>query len=234
MSTTFLAAVNRIFRANGIIRGDTDPITTFSDTAHNASIQVATIAVQDELASLVSDKMIPAERLTSATISTTSGTRTYALASDFIRFYGTPHLYCVADNTQIYEYPGGLPKLQTDIFTYATDPGDPINWYFEPGPTNAIGFWQVPNSVKQWVYEYEASVLVSASSDTLPFNSTEQDYAFTGMCARRFKYMFEDVKNEADIQAILDKDRTYLKYRATLLNLIKGRNATKKYGYVYA
>ena len=46
---TPLKLVNRIFRLNAIIRGDNDPITSFSDVQHNASTQLAIIAVQDEI-----------------------------------------------------------------------------------------------------------------------------------------------------------------------------------------
>ncbi len=75
--------------------------------------------------------------------------------------------------------------------------------------------------------------MVSTVSDVLPFHNDEENYSFTGMAARRFKYMFEDVKNEADIVNILDKDQTYRSYKTTLLKLIKGQNPNKNYGYAY-
>jgi hypothetical protein len=230
MSTTFLQCVNRILRTAAVIRGDTDTVATFSDTAHNASLNLAIVATQNELIRLIADRLIPSERKTSGTITTVANTRTYALASDFTRFYGYPHLYDAQDNRQIYEWPGGLEKLQLEIYTYATDTGEVNWWYWEPGATKEIGFFQVPGSSGDVLtYEYEGSVLVSASTDVLPFHNTEEDYMFIEMAARRFKFMFEDVKNELDIQAVLEKDTTYKSSKASLIALVTGQKPKRSY-----
>ena len=236
--STFLDAVNRILRLNAVIRGDTDPITTFSDTAHNASLNLAVVAVQDELTKLIADKLIPKERSTSGSVTLTTNTRTYDLASDFIRFYGLPHFYNAAANRQIYEYSGGLPQLQTDIYNFQTQYGDPNWFYFEPtnSTSKKVGFFQVPSSAQNgivWTYDYEASVMVSAASDNLPFHTTEENYAFIGMCSRRFKYLWADTKNELDIQGVLDKDTSYKSYFTTLMKLIRGKDAVRSYGSRY-
>jgi len=231
---TFLECVNRILRKVAILRGDTDPITTFSDVQHNASLNIAIVAVQDELTRLVADRLIPYERKTSGTITTVAGTRTYSLASDFIRFYGVAHLYTSSANRQLYEYPGGLEALQLQIFTYATDTGDPSAWYWEPTTTKQIGLFQVPQSSNTvYSYEYEGSVLVSSSTDTMPFHNNEENYMFSDIAARRFKFMWEDTKNELDLQAVLDKDTTYNSSKATLMALIKGRNRSRNYANQY-
>jgi hypothetical protein len=75
--------------------------------------------------------------------------------------------------------------------------------------------------------------LVTVSSDALPFQNTEEEYCFTNMASRRFKFMFEDVKNKADITNILMNDTSYRTAKAALINLIKGKNSTKYYGSVY-
>lgn len=236
--TTFVDAVNRILRLNAVIRGDTDPITTFSDTAHNASLNLAVVAVQDELAKLIAERLIPKERSTSGSITLTTNTRTYDLASNFIRFYGVPHFYNSTANRQIYEYPGGLAKLQVEIYNYATQYGAPNWFYWEPvdSTNKKVGFYQVPSSAQNgnvWTYDYEASVMVSSASDNMPFHNNEENYAFIGMCSRRFKYLWADVKSEIDIQAVLDKDTSYRTYSATLMKLIRGQNAAKSYGAAY-
>ena len=105
----FLDAINRVMRLNGIIRGDTDLITTFSDTAHNASLNIAIVAIQDELGDLVADKLIPYEK-GSSTITLVSGTRTYTLASDLTRLYAVPKFYDSVNNRMIYEYSGGQER----------------------------------------------------------------------------------------------------------------------------
>ena len=231
---TFLEAVNRILRTCAILRGDTDPITSFSSTQHNASLNLAIVATQNELTRLVADRLIPSERQTSGIISLVANTRAYALAADFLRFYGNTHFYDSGANRQIYEWAGGLESLQHEIYTYATDTGDP-NWrYWEPAATKQIGFFQVPSSARTLSYEYEGSVMVRVITDTMPFHSDEENFMFVDMAARRFKFMWEDLKNELDIQAVLDKDTTYRSSKATLMALIRGANPGRTYAHQYA
>lgn len=236
---TFLECINRIFRLNAIIRGDTDPIATFSDISHNASMTLAIICVQDELTSLIAEKLIPKERNTSQNVTFATGTRVYNLPSNFIRFYGEPCFYRAAENRKIYEYRGGLVQLQNDIWDYATQEGDPNWWYFEPTSqaTKQVGFFQVPTSSENgevWTFEYEASVMISLSTDDLPFHNDEENFTFTQMASRRFKFSFEDVEGKADIQGILDQDRSYITARATLYKLLRGQNPQRYYGASYA
>lgn len=236
MSTTFLSAVGRVMRLNAIIRGDTDLPTTFSDVQHNATINLAIVAIQDELTYLIADRLIPSERKTTGSITLATQSRAYTLATDFIRFYGVPHFYYATGNRQIYEYAGGLESLQIDIYNYATQYGQPNWWYFEPGATDQVGFFQVPSATENgqvWTYDYEGSVLVTVASDTLPFHAVEQDNMFIVMAARRFKYLFEDVQNKADIQAVLDADKTWRASKSALLALIRGRNPAQRYASQY-
>lgn len=222
----FLDCVNRILRLNGKIRGDDDDITTFQDTAHNAAIQIAQIAVQDELSSLISDRLIDYE-LAEGTITTVAGTRTYALAADFIRFAGHPSLYNATANRKIDEYPGGREVLKENIYTYKVTQGDPAYWYWEPSTTKTLGFYQVPDAVRTYTYDYEKSVLVTASTDTLPFHNDQEAQAFTQCAGRRYKGLFE---NNDNIVGFLVGDPTYVTARATLANLMKPRNPYTRYG----
>lgn len=235
---TLLECVNRIFRTNAIIRGDTDAVVTFSDTNHNAAIQLAIIAVQNELTRIVARRLIPKERKTSGSITLVTQTRTYDLASDFIRFYGAPHFYRSAENRQIYEYKGGLSRLQLEVWNYATQYGQPNWWYSEPADSTnkKIGFFLVPSANESgniWTYDYEGSVMISLAADNLPFHNNEESYTFTEMSARRFKFMWEDVKNQADVQGILDGDRSYLTATSTLYGLLKGEDPSNSYGVSY-
>jgi hypothetical protein len=220
-----------------VIRGDTDTVTSLSDVQHNASLNLAIVAIQNELIRLVADRLIPSERQTSGTITLVANQRTYTLASDFTRFYGMPHFYNSSSNVHLYEYPGGLENLQIEVQTYATDTGAVNWWYWEPTSTKKVGLFQVPSSGEAgqvWTYEYEGSVMVDEAADSLPFHNTEESYMFTEMAARRFKFLYEDVKNELDIQAVLEKDYTYKSSKAMLMSLIKGQNPVRFYGSRYA
>lgn len=235
---TFIEVVTRILRLNAVIRGDTDTPTTFNDVQHNASLNIAIVATQNELIRLIAERLIPKERNSTGSITFSTNTRVYNLATGFTRFFGFPHFYNSTQNRQIYEYEGGLSKLQTDVFNYATQYGQPNWWYWEPSNTTLkqVGFFQVPSSSENgqaWTYDYEASVMMTLSTDTLPFHNDEENFIFTEMAGRRFKFMFEDVKNEGDIQKILDADRSYMSAKTTLLKLIKGQNSGNRYGYSY-
>jgi hypothetical protein len=235
---TFLEAVNRILRLSAIIRGDTDTVSTFNDTQHNASLNLAIVATQNELVRLIAERLIPKERSTSGSITLSTNTRTYDLATGFTRFYGVPHFYNSTHNRQIYEYPGGLEKLQVEIFNYQTQYGQPNWWYWEPvnSTLKKVGFFLVPSSAENgevWTYDYETSVMVTASSDNMPFHNDEENFVFVEMCGRRFKFMFEDNKNTADIQQILDNDTSYRSAKSTLLKLLSGQNPSSRYGAIY-
>lgn len=232
---TFLGAVTRILQLCGHIRGDTDAPTSFTDTAHNSTMSIAQIAVQDELTNLAADRLIPYEKA-STSISLTGSTRIYTLPGDFISFYGVAHFYDSTDNRLILEFPGGQEQLQLIDYRYKTTEGTPNYWYWEPASTKKVGFYQVPNSTydgRSLSYDYESSILVSSSSDTMPFHNTEEANTFCVMAGRRFKFLFEDVENKNDIQAILDNDVSYRTSRATLLRLIRGQNPPNRWSPRY-
>jgi hypothetical protein len=234
-ASTFLEGVARVLELNGIIRGDTDVPSSFSDTNHNASMRIARLAIQDELASLVADRLIPFEK-TSSTITLATSTRTYTLDSTFINFYGLPHFYDATDNRIIPMWPGGQEKLMLADFKYQTTEGTPTWWYWEPTTSKKVGFYHVPNSTynnRSLTYHFEKSVYVSLSTDTLPFHLAEESDTFCIMAGRRFKFLFEDVKNEMDIQRILDNDISYRSAKGTLIRLMRGTNAPGYYAPAY-
>lgn len=225
---TFLGAVNRVLRASGILRGDDDTITTFSDTQHNAALNLAIIAVQSELGEMVSDRVIPYERA-SGTINTVAGTRAYALAADFVRLYGQhPFFYDATNNTQIYEWPGGFDNLRHTIYTYATDAGYPSWWYGEETTTKQVAFYQVPNEALTLTYDYEKDVSVTVAADTMPFHSDMEANAFVDMVVPHFKLLLTRQST-----AGLREDQSYVVAKARLANMMKPRNPYKRYGARY-
>ena len=232
---TFIECVTRILRLNAILRGDTDAPSTFSDTNHNASMQLAIVAVQDELTALTAERLIPYEK-TSGTIALSTGTRAYALATDFRNFYGYPHFYDSTNNRLITEWPGGQESLQVSDFQYLTRTGTPTWWYWEPTTSKKVGFYNVPDATWNGVsltYHYEASVMVSSASDTMPFHNNEENYAFAGMASRRFKFMWEETEKAQDIQQILENDLSYKTAKTTLIRLMRGTNLNTAYRHAF-
>lgn len=228
---TFLDGVNRLLRIATIIRGDDDAITTFSDTQHSADIQLAQIAIQSEITEVVSDQLLPYEK-TSGTITLTTSTRTYALASDFIRFYGAyPSFYDSTDKRRIYAYKGGDDRLRDIDYDYKTTTGTPSYWYWENTTTKQVAFYNVPDSNynnRSLTYDYEKSVMVSNATDTLPFHNNEEYYAFIDMAHRRFEF----IRNKQP-QGDLLRDATYTNAKARLANLLRPTNPKQSYGKVY-
>lgn len=229
---TFIDGVNRVLRINNVIAGGDDDITTFSDSQHEADISRAKIAIQDEIAELVSDNMLLPFEKTSATITLVANQRSYSLASDFITFYGMrPSFYDATDNRRLYEYIGGEDLLRNVDYQYATNTGTPIDWYWDRTTTKKVAFYNIPNETydgRSLSYDYEGSVMVENSTDALPFHNKEEGYAFVSMAARRFRFMLTD----QDL-GLLTQDSTYNNAKARLVALMRGKKAVNSYGRTY-
>lgn len=226
----FITGVNRLLRIEHIIFGGDDDITTFSDTQHSADISLAKIAVQDELTELVSDHLIPYEHTTD-TITLLTSQRSYALNTNFIRFYGTPSFYDSVDNNRIYMFAGGEKSLMNVDYLYKVTTGSPINFYWDDATSKKVAFYNIPSSAynnRSLTYDYEKSVLVTNSTDTLPFHNTEEANSFISMAARRFRFM----RTEKELGKLMT-DSTYTNAKSRLLNLIRPSNPSMRYGNRY-
>ena len=226
----FLGAVNRVLVNNLIIKGDDDLVTSFSDNQHEGTIRLAQNAIQSELNNFTSFFGIDYER-TTANITTVKGTRTYALPSNFIRFFGSnPYFYLQSDhNDRLYEWSGGEDKLRQTDHLYLTTQGRENWWYWHSTTSKKIAMYQVPDGVRVYDFEYEADVSVSTTGDTMPFAQEIEAEAFADMASRRFKYLSE----ELDISS-LEQDADYTFQRSTLMNLMAFQNPRKSYSKRYA
>jgi len=203
----------------------------FTDTQHAADSELAQIAIQSELNILIADKLIPYEKA-SATIALVTSTRTYALESDFVRFYGKkPSFYDSVDNVRIYEYTGGEDALRDQDYQYQTTKGGPWAWYWDATTTKRVAFYSVPQSSyngRSLSYDYEKSVSVTAYNDTLPFHNEEEAQTFVSCAARRFKMM----ENSLQVQR-MSEDAEYSDSMAALLSLMTPTNPSAGYGRRY-
>ena len=228
--STFLECVNRVMRTNLIIRGDDDAITTFSDTQHSADIQLAQIAIQDELNDIIAERLIPYEH-TTGTISLVSGQRSYSLATDFIRFFGQPSFYDSVENRRIYEIPGGEKSLMNVDYQYKVTTGTPIEFYIDATTTKKVGFYNIPGSTydgRSLSYDYEKSVMVSVESDVIPFHNSEEYFAFSQMASRRMRFMLDKQST-----GLLSQDSGYNSAKVTLYSLLRPADPIGNYGKRY-
>ena len=232
--TNFVDTVNDVMVIEGIIAGDDDVITSFDSTQHVASIRLAKKAVQQELAMLIADQLIPYEK-TSATL--TVSARTADLASDFMRFQDeAPWLVetDVAGTSQgafIPEYPGGEEKLRKQDLNYRENTGKPSFWYWVGGSTKALGFYTVPSTTHYYRYYYEKELSVTDESDTVPLVSTTEVSTFIEMCARRFKYLKASPPlREQLFPGGLAKDSVIKEARVALGQLLRYKPPRNHYG----
>jgi hypothetical protein len=232
---TFLDAVNRILRITGVIRGDTDPIVTFADLQHGATLNLAIIAIQDTLTDLMAFYDFPYER-NSSTITLVTGTRVYSLANDFVQFWKeNQFLYDSTNSNYIYEWESGERGLSANIFTYKTDSGSPSWWYYVEGSTKQIGFYQVPDATYNGIvltYDYEKDIVPTLATDTLPFIRGIEANTFCQMAAVRFQALFNS--NPKEFSAPVEQHPQYINSRSTLLSLINPKKPRTTYGAVYS
>jgi hypothetical protein len=237
---TFLEAVNRVLRQEAILMGDDDDLTSFSDTQHAATSTLAQIAIQSQIADLVSDGYLPYEEKTGVVTATTA--RTYDLASDFQTFielfFDELDDADEAIGTRITKYPGGEKQLRAEFPYYRENTGTPTHFYSTGGTTKSIGLWPVPDSTYSGTelrYYYEADVNVSVETDTVPLTTTTEAQVFVRMCARHFKYLrlTPEVREGLFPQGI-SNDPVILQARSTLLGLINPEPPSRHYGKRYS
>ena len=234
--STFLDVVNRVLRTNSVIGADDDNLTSFSDTQHVATLQIAIISIQSTLTELVSDQIIPHEEA-DGTITLVTSQRLYDLPADFIRFKGEkPFLLKLdssgnSENTTINWYRGGEEALRREILDYREQSGEPFYFYEAKGVTKQIGVFHIPSpDMNGTVYRfpYEKSIYITLADDTLPFTTTQEDHSFSDMAARRFQFLFTRQPIEG-----LERDSVYAAAKTNLMNLLRPTNPSRKYGYSY-
>lgn len=237
MSVTFLGAVNRILRISGILRGDTDAITSFADVQHGATVQLAIISIQSTLTDLTTFYDFPQER-SSSSITLVAGQRLYTLATDFIQFWtSNQFLYDAVQNNHLFEFSGGERRLAREVYDYqsvATQSGYPTWWYNVEGLTQTIGLFSIPNSNyagRVLTYDYERDVIPVNATDLMPFIRDIQTYSFCDLAAVKFNALFTQLPNQPSPD--IEHDPAYLNSRATLLRMITPEKPDKFYGPRY-
>jgi hypothetical protein len=168
---TLLDAVNDLFRRAKIIAGDADVLTSLVDEARQADIDVAVQVINegiDELYSVV-DGELPAGTA-EGTITLVSGTRSYALATNFVRLH-----FPLIDKTNIrylFNYEGGYLDL-LELDPDESNTGTPM-WSVIKPTDGTLYIYPTPGASEDgaiYTYQYDKDLELVAFTDTVPFNN---------------------------------------------------------------
>jgi hypothetical protein len=192
--------------------------------------------VQHVTNELISDRFLFPEEAQSE-ITMVTGTRTYALASDFVRFKDkAPWFHRLtaasgtdADSQFLSEYPGGDAALKKQVPAYTSQSGTPQWFYFTDD--QQVGIYPVPGSGdngKLYRYDYQKDVMPENESDSLPVQSDAMGYAFVDMAARVFTFLFTTQPVDG-----LYQDSIYKASKGALMALNTKSPPSGKYGYSY-
>lgn len=235
--STFVDAVNRILRLEGIIRGDDDAISDFTSTQHAASIEFAKIAVQDEIAWLTEALDIPYEEST-GTVTTSASTRLYSLPSDFLRMSHENKLWKLDASGSLeanFVHEADESWIRNNSSAYQSVEGMPVWFYFTGGTSNQIGLYPVPDDSYDYKFWYDKSTNVTTSTDTMPFITVEQFNAFCSSAARVFKFIrLGPSERDALFPGGLEADPVLDSKRATLIRQMNRKKNSNRYGRRYA
>ena len=181
MAFTFLQVTNNSLTRLGIIHGDADALTTFTDAARQREIDVLHQVWNEAIIGLYDKGSFQGE-VAEGTITLVTGDREYALASAFEQLAGDNHetrvLVNVAANHVLHEYDGGYWKMYAD----QPDPSDLTGQAsrFTINPVNdTIRLDTTPTSSENddvYTYLYDKRVgNLSATDASFPFSDSVVD-----------------------------------------------------------
>lgn len=196
----FLEGVNIVLREGGIIAGDDDEVSAFTDTQHENHVNLAKRAIKRELNDLLSDKNMPFEEA-EGYLTMVSGQRAYALESDFIRFSDAPAFMlevesasatAASKNRKIYHYIGDEQKIRKELMDYRDILGEPQYFYAINAETHQVGMYPVPNASENgevYRYWYQKSLTVTTETDNIPVINEQAAESFIEGCTVHFNYL---------------------------------------------
>lgn len=231
---TYLEAVNRVLRLATLMQWDDDDIESFSQNQHASSITLARQAIQHVVNELTADNFLYPEDAQDH-LTTVSGTRTYSLASDFVRFQNKdPWFFRLTgaagtDSTGqfLYEYTGGEDTLQKQVPQYTSQTGTPQWYYFTDD--REVGIYPIPDDDGVlYRYDYQKDVMPESESDNLPFDLDSKAYAFVDMAARLFGFLFARQPIDG-----IQNDVIYSKAKSALMALLRKQDPKGRYGFRY-
>lgn len=193
MPLTVVEVVNAVLKRTGIVAGDSSELGSGTSTATGSQYAASTIftsrsdiqhsvdltmqMLQEAVAELYSMSLIP-NALSTATISLVTGTREYALPSDFERLAGekaSVRVMRAATQSQVLgEYPGGYLQMLADQPVASDWTGGPNAFAISPR-NEQLRVDRQPTSVENGTtynlaYERRVEITSTMASATMPFS----------------------------------------------------------------
>lgn len=175
MAYTLLDAVNRCLKRVRVIQGDAGVLTTLTDAARQADVDIMVQAIQETVQDLYEICNYPREIVT-GTITLVSGTREYAFASDF-EGIAIDKILNEEDGYDLLPYPGGY----TAMFQCQEQPdnynGTP--YFYAINPENGfLRLDRIPqdgDAGRVYKYKYHKTLQFDEATDTFPFSDLTFD-----------------------------------------------------------
>ncbi len=169
---TLLDCVNEILRKKGLLAGDAGLLSSLTDSARQASIDLAIQVVNEAIDEIYSIAGISLpNQMASATITLATSTRDYALATDLVRLHwplidrtNTQYIMAYANG-----YEGILLVDPQQVFT-----GLPHFGAIRPTDSHLF-VDRIPTAAengKVYNYVYDKDTVLTLSTDNVPFNNT--------------------------------------------------------------
>lgn len=166
---TLLQGVNKVLRRVNILTGDTNELSTLTDSARQVFIDTAVQVWNEAVIELysVSNMAMPNE-LAEATITLAAGDRDYALNAAMVQLHWP--LIDATNNRYIEEYPGGYVQMKAD---QATQTNTGIPYFAVIRPSDGELYIDTEPTASEagltYTYYYDKDLELSSGSDTFPF-----------------------------------------------------------------
>lgn len=194
MAKTLLDGTNELLKRVGVVAGDAGVLTSLTDSARQVSIDQAVQVINEGIDELYSSsgKPLPSQQK-QGTVTLSTGTRGYALASDLVRLRWP--LIDKTNNQMLVEYPGGYNAMLTGD-TEQNDTGLPMLAAIRE-TDGYLHLDRAPTSTENgriYTYQYDRDMELDDAADEVPFS----DIVFRAMVPVWVQLWKREMRREFD------------------------------------
>ena len=227
---TVLTLMNGALKRVGVIQGDAGALATdttstatglvatealLSDTARQHQVDVMLQVINEAVQGVFAFGLLAKEAATGS-ITLSTNTREYALATDFERMagqqYGNRVLRGATDYQLLHDYPGGYAQMLADQPTASDWQGQPEYYALSPvgdnlridrDPTSTVN-----GRIYYYLYDKRVGFTTTMATTALPFSDTVQDNLIP-VCAEMWTRAFKKDADPVNLQLSLTRALEY-------------------------